>query len=132
MPRGTTAVSSTTTTTLSRLTLRTISACDADAKTVDIAIAATQAENPGWSAADSSVWRAALLGKVAGIIGAPFLLRWPVAPYYSISVAGRRAPLTTGDSVRPVGGDVIVKVSSSGLTYDATVHPASACATIRA
>jgi hypothetical protein len=103
-------------------------ACQSDAQTVGIAIAAFEAENPGHLPTTSAGWKAGLLGK--HYVGGPFLQKWPNenASYYTLSVAGKASGRTTGDEVKPQNGDVIVdNVRYGGRTYDATVNPVSAC-----
>jgi hypothetical protein len=121
---------STTTTTTSPAN-RAVASCGEDAKTVGVAVAAFEAENPArWQHLTSSEWMAHLLGRSSATnVGGPFLQSWPTpnAADYSIAVAGERAQKTTGNKVAPSDGDVIVTIPSSGLTYDATTDPADAC-----
>ena len=115
----------------------TTAACQSDAKTVGISVAALQAENPtSYSTFTSANWEPALLKGTGAPIGAPFLQSWPTgnSAYYTISVAGTdtvAAGALTGDtSITPTNGDVIVTPvtgTDAGLTYDATVNPVTAC-----
>jgi hypothetical protein len=99
--------------------------CQSDTKTVGIAVAAYQAENPGKYPTTSAGWKAALLStKNSG----PFLQWWPTSRFYAISVAGTTRVHTSGDHVETTNGDVIVTaVDNGGRTYDASVNPVSAC-----
>jgi general secretion pathway protein G len=117
----------------------TTAACQSDAKTVGIGVAALQAENPDAIPTATGTFATSTAtstpqnwsyGLISGTLtGGPFLQSWPTgnAAFYSISVAGTGAAATTGDAVTPANGDVIVTAKSSGLTYDATVNPVSAC-----
>jgi hypothetical protein len=111
--------------------LRLVPECQADAKTVGVGVAAYQAENPKQFAGyTSSDWKTHLLGNSSATnVGGPFLASWPTknSAFYTITVAGPNAPKTTGDGVTPTQGDVIVTATSSGLTYDATANPVTAC-----
>ena len=109
----------------------TTAACQSDAKTVGIGVAALQAENPtSYSAYTSANWQTNLIGNT--LTGAPFLQSWPTgnSTYYAITVAPATSFTTTGDSVATTNGDVIVTPATgthAGKTYDATVNPVSAC-----
>ena len=126
-----------------------VAACNADSKTVDIAISALQADNPTWSntigGAGQPAWQAEVMGTSSPVAtGAPFLQAWPSpsgspAPY-AVSVAnGTAAALSgwNGGAVAPSGtpsnGDVIVTLPGAvgsgkiGGTYDATTSPTTAC-----
>ena len=110
-----------------------VSACQSDSKTVDVAVATYQAQNPGVN----QVTQADLTGTNGT------LQSWPSSTDYSISIAGdayaiwKNPPTdtvhntTTGDAVNPVANDVIVTVTNgnanNGNTYDATVNPSTAC-----
>ena len=103
-------------------------ACESDAKTVGIAVAAFEAENPGKLPTTSASWKTALLGHK--FVGGPFLSSWPNenARYYTVEVAGTKTGRTTGDHVKTFNGDVlVVAVLNAGRTYDATVNPQSSC-----
>jgi hypothetical protein len=106
-----------------------IRACHAGTKVIDIASAFLQYTDPhAYQHFTSAQWKSNILE--TELSGGAFLPRWPTidSAYYLISVAPSTSLITTGDHVKTVNGDVIVTVSSSGLTYDATVHPDAACA----
>jgi len=127
-----------------------VAACNADSKTVDISIAALQADNPTWAntigGTGQPAWQAEIMGTSSTVaIGAPFLQAWPSpsgspAPYV-ISVADASAlPLTgtdnglfSGTLPTPSNGDVIVSIpgtagaKSFAGTYDATTAATTAC-----
>ncbi|HEV3213448.1 MAG TPA: prepilin-type N-terminal cleavage/methylation domain-containing protein [Acidimicrobiales bacterium] len=111
----------------------TTAACQSDAKTVGIGVAALQAENPtSYSAYTSAQWQTNLIGNT--LTGAPFLQSWPTgnSAYYTISVAPATSFNTTGDAVAvaTTNGDVIVTPVTgphAGKTFDATVNPVTAC-----
>ena len=118
-----------------------IAACQADAKTVGVGVAALQAENPNvvptaGNASVSGSWQADLTGNT--LAGAPFLQSYPTGagtpPAYTITVAVAGGTLANGTTltndttpVTPNAGDVIVNVSTK--SYDATQFPIEACAT---
>jgi prepilin-type N-terminal cleavage/methylation domain-containing protein len=110
----------------------TTAACQSDGKTVGIAVAALEAENPtSYGAYLSADWKTNLLPGSA-LVGAPFLQSWPTgnSAYYTVTVAGHTSFTTTGDAVATTNGDVIITPTTgthSGDTYDATVNPVSAC-----
>ena len=107
-----------------------VAACQADAKTVGVAVAALQAENPSYAPTTSVQWQTDLTAKNAAIVGSPFLQSWPTgSSAYTIAVAPASPVVDTGDKVLPATGDVIVTVTSGGLTYDATQAPVAACQT---
>jgi len=96
------------------------SACNSDAKTVDIAIAAYQAQNPTTLQVTKTL--------LAGNGGT--LQSWPSSSAYSVSIAGDAFAIpatTTGDSVAAHQNDVIITVTTGGKTYDATQDPSGAC-----
>ena len=115
----------------------TTAACQSDAKTVGIAVAALQAENPtSFQTYNSAQWQTNLSPPATALIGAPFVQSWPTgnSQYYTISVAGSGVNTATKDatSVTPSNGDVIVtsvqnKTAGVANTYDATVYPVEAC-----
>ena len=136
-----------------------VAACQSDAKTVGVGVAAFNAENPTITAiTDSTAWQAALTASgtavTAGggtVTGDPFLQSWPTGggvgttAAYSILVAGV-TEAATGSSVQvslppsvstvattssPNYGDVIVQIGSGANVkyYDATQYPIAACAT---
>ena len=111
-------------------------ACQSDAKTVGIGVAALQAENPTTTPATSAVWKTDLLGNT--LQGAPFLQSWPTPSggAYTISVAiGGEAATSdatingfTAAAANPAAGDVLVTANNNGgNVYDATVYPDEAC-----
>ena len=109
-------------------------ACQSDAKTVGIGVAALQAENPTTTPASSGVWQTDLLGTtpVIPLQGAPFLQSWPTPSggTYSVSVAiGTEAKTSdTGGGNLPAAGDVLITATNNGgNVYDATVNPDEAC-----
>lgn len=107
-------------------------ACESDAMTVGIAVAAFEAENPTKFPTTPAGWKAALLGHK--FVGGPFLQYWPNenARDYTIFVAGTATGRTTGDHVKAVNGDIIVTALLNGKrTYDATVNPVAACHNLR-
>ena len=107
-----------------------VAACQADAKTVGVAVAALQAENPSYAPGSSAQWQTDLTAKNAVVVGSPFLQSWPTgSSAYTIAVAPATPVADTGDSVTPATGDVIVTVTSSTKTYDATQTPVAACQT---
>ena len=135
-----------------------VAACQSDAKTVGVGVAAFNAENPTITAiADDTAWQAALTASGASVTAAgvavtgdPFLQSWPTGggvgttAAYSIVVAGTTEAgvanvsfpsgvTTTSGAVSPYApnyGDVLVKiVTSTGTSYyDATQYPIAACA----
>jgi hypothetical protein len=107
--------------------LNKVSACQSDAKTVGVAVAAFEAENPGLLPTTTSGWRTALLSHANG---GPYLSSWPRGDpgYYAIEVAGKATGTTTGDHVKTANGDVVViAVSGGNRTYDATINPSTSC-----
>ena len=110
-----------------------IAACNSDSKTVDIAIATYQAQNP-------TVVQ--VTGGALTTPGTGTLQSWPTSTAYSISIsgdAGQAGPpvipagpavgaTLTGDGAKTLANDVVVTVTSSGKTYDATQNPSTACA----
>ncbi len=98
-------------------------ACESDARTVDIAVAAFEAENPtAYQSYGSAQWRAALVSRQ---FGGPFLQEWPSSGYYEILVAGAGPAPDSGDGVVPTPGDVLVVVA--GKSYDATLSTTAGC-----
>ena len=119
-------------------------ACQSDAKTVGVGVAAFEAENPTLSVTNSADWQSILPSQssvVGGytVVGGPFLQSWPTgggigsSANYTISVVGTAgAPtmtlpsgVTAGSSLGGNYGDVIVTVGSSN--FDATLYPIAAC-----
>jgi prepilin-type N-terminal cleavage/methylation domain-containing protein len=129
-----------------------IAACNADAKTVDVAAQAFETENPTTQPANNAAWQLDLMpGAPAAIQGAPFVQSWPQSngnppvaasgALYQISVAGTADTSTalTGTDKgtitppTPNFGDIIVTIpgvasaTTVGGTYDATQLPSTAC-----
>ena len=131
-----------------------VAACQSDAKTVGVGVAAFEAENPTITVPDATDWSSVLPAQgttntVGGttVIGSPFLQSWPTGggvgatASYTISVAGTAqavgglnqmaitAPTgvtTTATTPKyPNYGDVIVTVGTTN--YDATMYPIAAC-----
>jgi prepilin-type N-terminal cleavage/methylation domain-containing protein len=109
-------------------------ACQSDAKTVGIAVGALEAENPtAYQAYKTTDWDGAtgVLVSSSALAGSPFLQSWPTGNMasYTITVAGTDSTAKTSDApaVTPSLGDVLVTGTKTGLTYDATVNPVSAC-----
>ena len=108
-------------------------ACQSDAKTVGIGVAALQAENPTTTPATSPIWQTDLLGTtpVIPLRGAPFLQSWPTPSggTYSVSVAiGGEAATSDTAPATPAAGDVLITATNNGSkVYDATVNPDEAC-----
>lgn len=122
---------------LSGVTGQSVSAaCQSDAKTVGIGVAALEAENPSAIPTTGATWKTGLLGtSTPALTGAPFLQSWPTgnSTSYTISVAGSSAAATK-DSATVNNGDVIVTTPNNTTgtpavanTYDATVNPVTAC-----
>ena len=108
-----------------------VRACRADTRVVDISVNVLQALNPNtYQHFTAARWKTVLLERT--LPGGPLLQQWPdsESAHYSISVAPATPFTTSGDHVKTVNGDVILTVASSGLTYDATVHPNAACAAV--
>jgi general secretion pathway protein G len=115
----------------------TAAACQSDAKTVGIGVAALETENPTVTPATSAAWQTDLTGST--LTGGPFLQSWPSSSNYSISVAiGTEAATAdaaiggvSGTSVHPAAGDVLVTASQNTVAtpkvYDATANPDEAC-----
>ena len=109
-----------------------VAACEADAKTVGVGVAALQAENPNVTPTTSAIWQSDLTGNV--LAGAPFLQSFPTGagspPAYTIKVAVAGGAVTNDvpTGVVPNAGDVIVTVGNSS-NFDATQFPIEACAT---
>jgi prepilin-type N-terminal cleavage/methylation domain-containing protein len=115
----------------------TTAACQSDAKTVGIGVAALQAENPtSWQSYSTANWQTNLSPPASALIGSPFLQSWPTgnSQYYTISVAGKTGSIASNDAtpITPTIGDVVVtstqnKTAGVANTYDATVYPVEAC-----
>ena len=88
-------------------------ACQSDAKTVGVGVAALQAENPSlaaptWSdgttpstaAAGTWIYDMIHTGAVTGLTGNPFVQTWPTSASYSISVSDGTLA-TTGENISP-------------------------------
>lgn len=100
-------------------TLNRVAACESDARTVDIAVTAYMAQNPGRTPQTPVAWRTALVPD--------YLEQWPSGSGYSIWIAGPNAAPDSGDSVTPASGDVLVTNLSSGAVYDYTQTSDEGC-----
>ena len=116
-------------------------ACQSDAKTVGVGVAAFEAENPTITVTSSSDWESVLPAQgttntVNGItvVGSPFLQSWPTgggvgsAASYTISVSAGTPTIQTGTGMTATSanyGDVLVTIGAN--TYDATLYPIAAC-----
>lgn len=123
-----------------------VAACQSDAKTVGVGVAAFEAENPSVTVPTTADWTSLLplasasttsYGGVT-VVGNPFVQSWPTgggvgsAANYTISVAVSGTPATTAatgmPSAAPSYGDVLVTVTGSNAgTYNATLYPIAAC-----
>ncbi len=107
--------------------------CAAEARALEAAVTVAKAANPAERVPSSSSWQGALLtgefvtstGESALLNGGPLLQWWPSGSDFTMSVSVGGAT-TTGDDTPERDGDVIV-TGPGGTTYDATVHPATAC-----
>ena len=129
-----------------------IAACETDASTVNTAVAALEASNPGLGSSGTAAltaWSADImtLNNVDGsytIAGGPFLQTWPTgnSGTYLVAIAtGSPAALPSGvlGTIKSTGvqaGDVLVAktlaTGASQLWYDSTQNPSGtngACAT---
>ena len=95
----------------------TIAACKADGTTVNTAIAAALAENPGYYSAatapatGTALTIADLTGTPTGIVGGPFLQSWPSNdPHYAFALD------TTGQLVITLNPGSTLDPSASGAT----------------
>jgi prepilin-type N-terminal cleavage/methylation domain-containing protein len=128
-----------------------VAACQSDSKTVDLAVANLQAENPGSTYATAPAWQSALTTTSASVVGSPFLQTWPTGSqgstqYYSISINPTAGTVLTGyaddgattpPTATANAGDVIVTINPGSTvapaktnyngTYDATTNPSTAC-----
>src|SRR5665811_1156392 len=82
-------IPSTSTTVASPVNLA-IASCQADARSVETAVAAWLAQSTGSPPTSSTAWRRALIPN--------YLTPWPEGQEYSISVAGDRALIDSGDN----------------------------------
>jgi len=105
-----------------------VAACTASAREIGSAVAALQAENTAALPTTRLGWQAALLSP-SEYVGGPFLGAWPRSGYYALNVVGLHAGADTGDGVVPASGDVVVTIRTTAMSYDATRHPSTACAT---
>ena len=101
-----------------------VSACNSDARTVDVAVAAFQTENPLIAPATAAAWKSDLTGTANG---GPFIQTWPGTDNgytIAVGVTGDATSLVAGESgITIAEGDVLVDVTaSSGNTgwYDFT------------
>ena len=118
-----------------------VAACQSDAKTVGVGVAAFQAENPSITPSSASAWESVLTAQgtvsvgTIPVTGNPFLQSWPTgggvgsAANYSISVAvGATTTIKTGTGMTATtanAGDVLVTIGTN--VYDATLYPIAAC-----
>ena len=120
-------------------------ACQADAKTVGVAVAAYQAENPTATAPTTFAgWKTALSTTVSTEPGSPYLQSWPTGggtgstASYAITIwtdttniASSATTSTDTTAATPNVGDVIVVhgALATGTTkfWDATQNPIEAC-----
>ena len=124
-------------------------ACQSDAKTVGVGVAALLAENPQYATAGltSANFKTDMTLASAGtpaptdIKGMPFVQTWPNSSSYSIAVSDGTTPAlvvtspltstapTVGTATAPYG-DIIVIGKGTGIqafSYDATQDPIEAC-----
>jgi len=121
---GTTSPGSPATTSILSFALR--SACEADTRVVDSAIATYQANDALRSS--TQVTRTELTAPATGT-----LQSWPANRAYAITIAGDGSPYparATGDSIHVRRNDVIVTVTSTHMAYDSTQDPNGACSTL--
>ena len=125
-------------------------ACQSDAKTVGVGVAALTAENPTLATAglttaafktDMTATTTVTYGSPAqNLVGNPFVQTWPKSSSYTISVADASslavndASATTQTAAATAAattyGDILVTGTGSGAqsyTYDATQNPIEAC-----
>jgi prepilin-type N-terminal cleavage/methylation domain-containing protein len=93
-----------------------ISACNADAKTVETAVAAYLAEGNAASALTTAAGPGLLTNTAVAVTGSPFLQSWPSnASHYTITFDGA------------INGQVdVTKVSGSPLNYNGSPDPCAA------
>lgn len=103
-----------------------IAACDANANSLTSGLTALRTENSGPYPATSAGWERALLSSTE-FVGGPFVNAWPRSTDYVMTVAGPGSPVDTGDTVRPMNGDILVQATATGKVYDATVNLGTAC-----
>jgi len=106
-------------------------ACQSDAKTVGVGVAALQAENPTqWQGNTSGDWQTNLLANSNPVtnIGAPFLQSWPTgnSASYHIVVSGTGG-VTANTTAKFTNGHVIVYSTKNKIAYDATNDPVGSC-----
>ena len=100
-----------------------ISACNADAKTVETAVAAYQAEGNNVNLLTTANGPGILTTTNAAVTGSPFLQSWPSNPqHYTITLDDQTA------SPKGVGGevDVTLKGATTAINYNSTTDPCSA------
>ncbi len=111
-----------------------VAACETDASTINTAVAALEASNPGLAASSVSSWQPSLLtanysdAGAGTIVGGPFLQTWPTgnSATYTIAVAtSSSAPDGSfGTNVTASAGDVLVtKTGATHVWYNATKDP---------
>ena len=118
-----------------------VAACETDASTVNTAVAALEASNPGLGASGPTsltAWSADIMatGTVTDnsqvITGGPFLQTWPTgnSGTYKVAIAtgspvagpsGGSISVGTGQTAQ--AGDVLVAKAGSSTWYDATLNP---------
>ena len=93
----------------------TVSACNSDARTVNIAVQAYLAENPGGTPT----------GGATGDLVPSYLGSWPTNSNYSIGIAAGGEALHGGGTAS--ANDVLVTITSTGYVYDYNTSPSTAC-----
>ena len=107
-------------------------ACQSDSKTVGVAVAALQAENPGaWNSYTSAQWKTELLlnsTAVNGLTGGPFLQSWPQGNSTTYKISVSPGGQTTNDTTqKTANGDVVVSPQNTTHIFNATLFPTNAC-----
>jgi prepilin-type N-terminal cleavage/methylation domain-containing protein len=121
-------------------------ACQSDAKTIGVGVAALQAQNPSVGGLSSATWKSDLTS--GALTGGPFLQSWPQGNSASYAVSVAPAPVVGppptpqtqdnntnglgGSPVTPQYGDVVIttpnnKTAGTPNIYDATQFPIEAC-----
>jgi prepilin-type N-terminal cleavage/methylation domain-containing protein len=91
-----------------------VSACNADAKTVETAIAAYQADGNDATLLTTANGPGLLTTKAAAVTGSPFLQSWPSnAGHYTVTFDGTTAGQV---DVQPVGGTAVNYNTETGKT----------------
>jgi prepilin-type N-terminal cleavage/methylation domain-containing protein len=100
-----------------------ISACNADAKTVETAIAAYQAEGNNINALTQTAGPGILTSTNAAVTGSPFLQSWPSNPsHYTITLDDS----TATPAASPGDVDVTKKGSVVAINYNSATNPCAA------